>query len=61
MDRIAERHGWDAKFDKVYLQCSRWGEDKTSRDYAAGGLKSGCTFRITLSAWKKEKYHTKSG
>jgi hypothetical protein len=53
MDLLAKLHGWVAKLTQKYLQCNRYGSDDTSRQYAAGALKCNCTFRITLSAWKR--------
>jgi hypothetical protein len=41
-------HGWVATLSKKIYNA-----DDSSRQYAAGALKSKCTFRITLSQWKK--------
>jgi len=56
IDLLAKLHGWVAKLTQKYLQCNRYGTDDTSRQYAAGALKCDCTFRITLSAWKRDKH-----
>ena len=56
MTVLAKLHGWCPRLTQKHLQCNRYGKDDTSRRYAAGALKCNCTFRITLSPWKKDRY-----
>ena len=60
---LSELHGWSFKLHRTCIECNRFGEDVTTRNYAGGGLKCGCTFRIKLSAlvFNKEKAFKPNG
>ncbi|KAL7552459.1 hypothetical protein ACHAWF_016605 [Thalassiosira exigua] len=53
---IAGLEGWCVRLNGQSIQCNRYGVPNTKRDYHSGPLRSGCTWRISLSPLSRLKY-----